>query len=123
VIKPEEYMSTPVVTTTPTASLDEMAKVMDDKNIGCLVVVDNHKIAGIVTERDILRKVLAHHKNPQEIRATDIMTKEVFTVEADATLMEVASLMKQHTFRRIIVMKENAPIGVITSRDLIGLLV
>ena len=122
-IKPEEYMSSPVITATPDTSLDVLASTMDKEEIGCLVIVEDDAVAGIVTERDILKKVLAHHKNPQTIRAKDIMTKEVFTVQSDATLMEVAALMKQHTFRRIIVMEDNKPKGVITSRDLIGLLV
>ena len=122
-IKPDEYMSSPVVTVEPHTTLDEMASLMDEKNIGCLVVTEHEKVVGIATERDILRKVLAHHKDPNEVQAKDIMTKEVFTVQKDATLMEVAALMKQHTFRRIIVMHEEKPVGIITSRDLIGLLV
>lgn len=123
-IKPKEYMTSPVITTAADASLDAMARVMDQKNIGCLVVTEADTVVGIVTERDILKKVLAYHKNPQDITAQDIMTKDVFTVGVDATLMEVAALMKQHTFRRILVVDDNnAPVGIITSRDLIGLLV
>ncbi len=122
-IKPEEYMSSPVVTTTPTTTLHAIATLMDEKNIGCLVVMQENNLAGIVTERDILRKVLAHGKDVHHITAQDIMTKDVFTVQKDATLMEVAALMKQHTFRRIIVMDDASPVGIITSRDLIGLLV
>ncbi len=122
-IKPEEYMSSPVVTATPQESLAQMAAVMDEKNIGCLVVMQEDTLAGIVTERDILRKVLAHGKDVDHVRAQDIMTKDVFTVQKDATLMEVAALMKQHSFRRILVMDETRPVGIITSRDLIGLLV
>ena len=122
-ITTDEYMTKPVIATDTKQSVRELCKLMDEKNIGSLVLMGDGKIKGIVTERDVVRKCLSAGKNPDKMTAEEIMTKEVFTLGREASLMEVAAMMKQHTMRRIIVVENDAPVGIITSRDLIGLLV
>lgn len=122
-IKTEEYMSHPVVTIKGDETVGEMTRLMDGKNIGSLLVMDGQNIAGIVTERDVVRKIVAKKGNAEDTPVSKIMTKKVITVDKSASLMEIAALMKQHTMRRIVVTHENKPVGIITSRDLIDLLV
>lgn len=116
-------MSQPVITAEPGDTVTVVAKLMDKHNIGSIVIVDKQKIHGIVTERDIIRKVIAQDKDPHFVKASDVMTANVRTADIDASIMEIAANMKKHTMRRIVVVKEGAPVGIITSRDLIGLLV
>ena len=122
-IKTEEYMTSPVITAQIGDNLLEVSKKMDHYNIGSMVVMDGDKTVGILTERDILRKIVAQEKNPKQFKAKDVMSKHLQVVQKGATLMEIASLMKAHTMRRIVVMDGSKPAGIVTSRDLIDLLV
>ncbi len=122
-ITPDEYMSSPVITSKPEDTVEALSKLMDLNNIGSIVIVVDGRIAGIVTERDLVRKVLSKNKEPADVLAKDVMTKTVHTVAKDATLMEVAALMKKHTMRRLVVVDAEQPVGIITSRDIISLLV
>lgn len=123
-IKTQEYMSQPVITADKDASVLEIVKLMNKHNIGSIVLLDGKKLAGIITERDVLQRVIGKNENAGDVTAGDAMTAEVHTVNEDASVMEISGLMKEHTMRRIVVIDENdEPVGIITSRDLIGLLV
>ena len=122
-IKTAEYMSKPVITAPQESTVLDIAKLMNRHNIGSIVLMHNDKIAGILTERDVIRKVVAQEDDPAEIQAKEIMTADVKTVGKDASVMEVSGQMKEHTMRRVIVVEDDKPFGIITSRDIIGLLV
>ncbi len=116
-------MSKPVITIKPTDSIRIAAKKMDSYNIGSLVVVDSRKPVGIVTERDILRKGVAKGLELEKATVAKIMTPKVQTVTTAASLIEIASLMKSHTMRRLVVVdKKGSVAGIVTSKDLIDLL-
>lgn len=123
-ISTQEYMSSPVKTASIKDSVLDVCEIMDTNNIGSVVILDGKTLAGIVTERDIIRKVVSDKKDPADVLAKDIMTASVITVTEDASVMEISGEMKTHSMRRIVVVDDNQyPIGIITSRDLIGLLV
>ena len=122
-IKTAEYMSHPVITAPVNNTVLDIARLMNRHNIGSIVLMDGDAIAGIVTERDIIRKVVAQEDAPEKIKASEIMTGDVKTVTKDASVMEVSAQMKEHTMRRVVVTDNGKPYGIITSRDVIGLLV
>ena len=122
-IKTAEYMSHPVITAPVNNTVLDIARLMNRHNIGSIVLMDGDTIAGIVTERDIIRKVVAQEDAPEKIKASEIMTQDVKTVTKDASVMEVSAQMKEHTMRRVVVTDNGKPYGIITSRDIIGLLV
>lgn len=122
-IKTAEYMSHPVITAPVDNTVLEIARLMNRHNIGSIILMDGSDIAGIVTERDIIRRVVAQEDSPERVTAADIMTEDVKTVTREASVMEVSGQMKEHTMRRIVVVDNGKPCGIITSRDLIGLLV
>ncbi len=122
-IRLEEYMSRPVITCKPGESVTSVCKLMDKNNIGSVIVADSSGVQGIITERDIIRKVMSKELSPGDIKVRDVMTLKVHSVTVDATIMEIAALMKKHSMRRILVSSEGRPVGIVTSRDLIGLLV
>ncbi len=117
-------MTKPVVIVKSTETIRGAVKKMDQYNIGSLIVVDAlKKPVGIMTERDIIRKVLAANLDLDKTTIERIMTKKVMTVRVDGTLIEVASIMKAHTMRRIVVVdKAGKAIGVVTSKDLVDIL-
>lgn len=122
-IKTAEYMSHPVITAPVTNSVLDVTRLMNRHNIGSIILMDGEDIAGIVTERDIIRKVVSQEDDPAHVKASEIMTSDVRTVTKDASVMEVSAEMKEHTMRRVVVTDNGKPYGIITSRDIIGLLV
>lgn len=87
-------------------SVEEAIKIMDEHNIGVLPVVENDKPVGVITERDILRRVVARKLNTKEKTVVDIMTKNPVTIEFDASILEATRLMSENNFRRLLVVKK-----------------
>ena len=116
-------MTSPVITASIDASVLDISRLMNRHNIGSVVIMDDETIAGIITERDVIRRVVAQEDDAASVNASDIMTEDVKTVNKEASVMEISGHMKEHMVRRILVVEDNSPIGIITSRDVIGLLV
>jgi CBS domain-containing protein len=122
-IKITDYMSRPVITVKPTDTIRAAVKKMDQYNIGCLVVTSGKKPVGIMTERDVLRKVVVKNTDLDKTPVSKIMTPKVQTVTLQASLIEIASVMKSHSLRRIVVVNKSGEVaGIVTSRDLIDIL-
>ncbi len=116
-------MSSPVITVEPTMNIFDAAITMDRHNIGCLIISkDGKKAEGIITERDILRKIVAQDRDAKSVPVSEIMTKNVITVESDTSLLEISKMMTKNVFRRIVVTKDGELIGIATSRDLLQLM-
>ena len=100
------------------------SKLMDENNATEIIVIDdNNKVIGIVTDRDIVRRVLAKDMDPAETRLEQIMTKEVVVVLADANLETIAKIMFAKGVRRIpVVNRMGRLLGIIDARDLAGAL-
>lgn len=115
-------MSSPVVTITPDKTILEAAKLMKKKGIGALVVVEESmKLAGIITERDFVNKIVAESLNVEATQVEDVMSSDVYTVSTDATLLDISKIMNKHRIRHAIVMDAGKVVGVVTARDLIEL--
>ena len=122
-IKISDYMTRPVITAKKTDSIRAAVVKMDHYNIGSLIIVDGKKPVGIMTERDIMRKAISRKLDLDKTPVSKIMTKKIETVTEKATLIEIASMMKAHTMRRIVVINHKGDvIGVVTSKDLIDIL-
>ena len=122
-IKITDYMTRPVITTKANDTIRVAVTKMDRYNIGSLVVMNGKKVVGIVTERDILRKAVARKIDIETTLVSRIMTSTVQTISPTGSLIEVASIMKSHSMRRIVVIGKNGkPAGVVTSKDLIDIL-
>jgi CBS domain-containing protein len=115
-------MSKPLITIEKNASVLEAAKLMVRKNIGGLVVVNKEgRHVGILTERDIVNKVVSKELDCKKIPVSDVMTTDMITVDTSATVLDVTKLMTQHGFRRLIVLENGKPEGIITAKDVIQL--
>jgi CBS domain-containing protein len=101
----------------PEMSVSEAAKLMRKKEIGSVLVRIHSKKWGMVTERDILNKVVAEDIRPTKISVKDIMTDLICTIDADAPLEDASETFNREKIRRLPVMDKGKIVGIITSRD------
>ena len=104
----------------PTATVRAAAQMMQDNDIGDVLVADEDKtLRGIVTDRDIVVRAIAEGRNPEECTLGDICTRELVTVDADASTDEAQELMRKHAVRRLPVVREGQKLeGVLSLGDL-----
>ena len=116
-----DAMTPNVITIRSDASVTDASKVMADSKIGGLIVKDNSIPKGIITESDIIRKVVSKDLNAAEVNVSEIMTSELITIGISEDLDEAARIMAKNSIRRLPVMNGDILAGVITSRDVIAL--
>ena len=114
-----ELMRSDVKTIRPDANVREVVEKMNRFGIGSIIVVQERRPVGIITERDILQKVVERCLDPNLCKAKDIMTTPTVTAKEDLTVDEAANLMATHKFRRIPIVRHNELVGIITATDLI----
>ncbi len=108
----------PPVYVRPDASLRTVAEVLDEEQIGAVLVRDPEiGLEGIVSERDLVRS-LADGGDPDQERARDVMTQELETISCEATLPELAGAMVSDDIRHLPVEREGEIVGVVSSREL-----
>ncbi|MBI4010354.1 MAG: CBS domain-containing protein [Candidatus Aenigmarchaeota archaeon] len=95
----------------------DAAIAMDKKTIGSILVEENCETIGIVTERDILRKIVAKGRDPSKVAIKEIASNPLITVDENATLAEASEKMAKQNIRRLVVTSGNKIVGVITTRD------
>lgn len=108
-----------IYTTTPTASVFDAVKLMAEKSIGALVVMEGEAIVGLVTERDYARKIVLMARSSKETPVRDIMTSAVMCVRPERTSEECMALMTEHRVRHLPVMDNGKLIGLISIGDLV----
>ncbi len=99
-------------------SIFDAAQLMTSHHVGCLVIMDGEILVGIVTERDFVRRVAAE-KLSLNTRVSEVMSKSVVTVDADASIKEAATLMASNKIRRLPVLKDNKLVGIIVAADIV----
>jgi signal-transduction protein with cAMP-binding, CBS, and nucleotidyltransferase domain len=116
-------MSSPVVTTDREAPSNKIAKLMDENKFGCVIVTDDDgKPLGIITERDLVIRVLANNSKPATVKAKDVMTTPLQTIDPDATISDAARRMSRLDIRRLGVLYKGDLIGVISENDILGVM-
>lgn len=112
-----EIMSRKIITIETTSSITEIAKIMNKNNISCIVLTQNEKPCGIITERDFLSKVISQNKKASDLSPTQIMSSPFISVSAVATADDVAQTMLENKIRHVVVMDSIHPIGIVTVTD------
>ncbi|AGB31364.1 putative signal transduction protein with CBS domains [Natrinema pellirubrum DSM 15624] len=110
-----------VVTAAPDASVSELAAMMDEENVGSIVIIDDDAPVGIVTDRDLTVRVLADGTDAEQT-AAEIMTEDPCTIERDDGFYEATDLMAEHGVRRLPVSDGDQLVGIITADDLTELI-
>lgn len=102
-----------------TTSVVDAARTMRDSNIGDVLVLDDSSgVCGIVTDRDIVVRAVAEELDPAGVSLTDICSRDITTVSADASIDEAARIMRDGAVRRVPVLEEGAPVGIVSLGDL-----
>ena len=97
------------------ATVDHAAQMMDQNNVGALLVEKDDKKIGIVTEWDIVRRVTAEGKNPRDIIVDEIKSYPLIIVDSEFDILEAASLMQKHDIRRLMVVEKGKIVGIIST--------
>jgi CBS domain-containing protein len=108
-----------VHTTTPAASVFDALKMMAEKNVGALVVMEGEKVVGLVTERDYARKIILMARSSKETPVRDVMSSPVVCVRPHQTNEECMALMTEKRLRHLPVIEGGKLIGLISIGDLV----
>lgn len=108
-----------VYSVTENITVYEALKVMGEKNIGALLVMEGERLKGIISERDYARKIVLKGKSSNETLVKEIMTESVITVLPEADLEECMGLMSGRKIRHLPVMKDDKVLGVISITDVV----
>ncbi|AFK18763.1 CBS domain-containing protein [Haloferax mediterranei ATCC 33500] len=111
-----------LVTATIDTPIQELAKMMEDRMVGSVIVADGDSVEGIVTDRDIALKCVGAGGSVSEMKAKDVMTEKPFTVDANTGVYELFRKMHEHGVRRAPIVDDGKLSGIITFDDLLVLL-
>jgi CBS domain-containing protein len=116
----KDFMTKTIYTVDCNATVAEASKIMLEKNVGYLIVLDSGQPVGMISDRDIVFKVVALGKDPTNVKVGEVMSKPLITVDPDATISDAVEIMVKNGFRRIPVVKDGIIYGVFTTRDLVA---
>lgn len=109
-------MTKQVITINAQHTILDAAKLMEEKSLGCLVVLDGEKPVGIVTERDFVRRVIAREL-PNDTKISEVMSKPIRVIDASASIRDAARIMMENKIRRLPVVEESKLVGIVVASD------
>jgi CBS domain-containing protein len=112
----KDFMTKNVITIGVNESVLYAAKLMHQQDVGDLVVIESNVPKGIVTERDLVRRVIAQ-KKPLETKVSEIMSYPLITIEEESSIRDAARKMVKYKIRRLPVTKKNVLVGIIATSD------
>jgi len=108
-----------VITAAPEQTVLEVARLMVDHNIGAVPVLENGRLVGIFSERDLMRRVVVGNKDPSGTRVGQVMTEDPMTVAENDSLETCMTLMRRHGFRHLPVCRDRELRGLVSLRDIV----
>jgi len=114
----KDVMITKVAVLDSSSMIKDAAKIMDDKNIGCVIVTKKEMPIGILTERDFVRRIAAKEK-PLESQIQEVMSTPLISIDPDETVWEAAEQMKVKNIHKLPVIQDKKIVGIITTSDLV----
>jgi len=116
--KVKDVMVTDIVTVDVGVSVRKAVERMNSHGVGCLVVLEKGHFAGILTERDVLKRVVAKARDPDETLVGDVMTKPLKVVSPKASLEEAVKLMFEARVKKLTVVEDKELVGLVTVTDI-----
>ncbi len=114
----EKIMSKPIFMAKEDLTVKEVVKIMIEKKIGSLIIVNDKEIVGIITERDLVKRVLYGGLDKEKTKAKDIMSHPILEMDKHLPLNEAALAMSNSHIQHIVVTDEEGPVGMLSSRDI-----
>jgi len=119
----KDVMSSPVITTEENATVNHVAELMEKHKLGCIIITGKDaKPLGIITERDLVERVLAKNIKPDNVKAKDVMTSPLMTIEPNETISEAARKMNRLNIRRLGVVYKGQLVGLLSSKDVLAIM-
>jgi len=118
-LKVKDIMVGEVITIEANVAVRKAVRLMNDREIGCLVVVQDGKPTGIVTERDMLKRVLVAGRDPRAVEVAEVMSKPLLFMEPEKEIEEAVKLMFKHKIKKLPVVENGRLVGLVTLTDLI----
>jgi len=115
-----DIMSKDVKVVGPDSTVKEVVVAMNKFNIGSIVVLQSGRPVGVISERDILRRVVEPSLAPATLTARQVMTSPVITIRETATVDEAAKLMAKKRVRKLPVMRKEELVGIVTFTDIVN---
>ncbi len=112
-----DKMVSEVVTIEPSASVVDAAQKMIEREKGPLPVMEGNQLVGMVTDRDIIARVVAASRDPREVLVSDIATKDLVTIGPDQDLDDARRMMAEHHLDRLLVVEGDQLVGIISEAD------
>ena len=106
----------------PDDTIERVARILSRHKVGSAVVVDNDEIVGVITDRDILDKVVAKGRDPKTVKVHEVMTRNPITIEDDYDISDAIDKMMEKGIRRLLVTRLGKPLGFVTAADLLAAL-
>ena len=114
-----DIMNSPVISASPHDTIKDIATKMKEERIGSIIIMENEKAVGIVTDWDIVSNAVIKDIKPTMIKASDIMQK-LHTIEGEEGITEAARILRQHNIKRLGVVYKNRLVGIISASDVIA---
>ena len=115
--------TSPIWSIDPNAMVSDAIRLMDEKNVGALPVVENKTLVGIVSERDYIRKVIVKGRSAKDALVSDIMTKQVVTVNPSNSVTECMRIMTERRVRHLPVLEGADLVGILSIGDVVNWLI
>ncbi len=117
-MKIREIMTTEVASARPDSTLQEIAAMMRDEDVGVVPILESGELTGIVTDRDIIVRCIAEGKDPGEVTAADAITEGLETVSPDTDVREASRIMAERQIRRLPVVEDGSLLGMVSLGDI-----
>jgi CBS domain-containing protein len=111
-------MKRDVISVFPDSTITEAARMMEEHNIGCVLVVKDGQAKGILTDRDIVLKVIARGSDPTLTKTADVMQPHVISASPDTDILDASRLMTLHHVRRLPIQEAGQLLGIVSVMDL-----
>ena len=115
----KDIMNKKITTFDVNSDVETIAKFMGKADIGAVIITKNNVLVGIITERDMVKRVIAKDLNPKKTRASQVMTSPVESVSPDANIYHTSKMMQEKGYKRYPVAKNNKLVGMISQTILI----
>jgi CBS domain-containing protein len=114
----KEIMVKDVISIHADATIKEAVELMNKNEIGCLIVAKKGEVVGIVTERDVLKRVISESRDPEATKVSEIMSKPLIVGGPDMYVEDAAKLMFKRNIKKLPVMKNGRLVGLVTLSDI-----
>lgn len=119
VLRVRDLMARNIITVQAEDSIIKAASVMDENGVSSVAVKEGNEFSGMITERNIISRVVSKGLDPQKIKVSEVMSTPLITINPDATIEEAARKMRDNKIRRLLVEENHKKIGIIAESDIV----